>query len=76
MFNFDGELKDSATKILIAKTGNVSEIMIPASLGFKYQIKKFDDDLVNFYFPLKENSTRLPNYGLTEEEIKIVEGTN
>ncbi|MBK7970016.1 MAG: OmpA family protein [Bacteroidetes bacterium] len=42
MFNFDGELKDSATKVLIAKTGNVSELMIPASLGFKYQIKKFD----------------------------------
>lgn len=42
MFNFDGELKDSATNILIAKTGNVSEIMVPFSLGFKYQIKKID----------------------------------
>ncbi len=41
-FNFDGELKDDSTGILLKKTGSVTEIMVPFSLGFKYQIKKFD----------------------------------
>ncbi|MBL0342131.1 MAG: OmpA family protein [Bacteroidetes bacterium] len=41
-FNFDGELRDDSTDVLLKKTGSVTELMLPVSLGFKYQIKKFD----------------------------------
>ena len=42
-FNFDAEVKsDSSNSILLRKSGNITELMIPVSLGFKYKINKFD----------------------------------
>ncbi len=42
-FNFDAEVKsDSSNSILLRKSGNITELMIPLSLGFKYKINKFD----------------------------------
>ena len=45
LFNFDGELEGlsvlDSTPVTL-KTGNVTELMLPASLGFKYQFGKFD----------------------------------
>jgi OmpA-OmpF porin, OOP family len=44
MFNFDGELAgvDSLNNAIKLESGSVTELMIPFSLGIKYQIKKFD----------------------------------
>lgn len=50
MFNFDAEVEsDSSNSILLRKSGNVTELMIPVSLGFKYKINKFDVGLAFEY---------------------------
>ena len=42
-FNFDAEVKsDSSNSILLRKSGNITELMIPMSIGFKYKINKID----------------------------------
>jgi len=42
-FNFDAEVKsDSSNSILLRKSGNITELMLPMSLGFKYKINKID----------------------------------
>ena len=44
-FNFDGELsgkREGDSSAFVVETGNITEPMIPASLGIKYQIKRFD----------------------------------
>ena len=42
-FGFDTEVKsDSANSILLRKSGKITEIMLPLSLGFKYKISKID----------------------------------
>ncbi len=49
-FNFDGEVKsDSSNSILLRKSGNITELMIPMSLGFKYKINKIDIGLALDY---------------------------
>lgn len=49
-FNFDAEVKsDSSNSILLRKSGKITEIMIPMSLGFKYKINKFDVGLALDY---------------------------
>ncbi|MBL7923251.1 MAG: OmpA family protein [Bacteroidia bacterium] len=43
MFHFDSEVKsDSSNSILLRKSGSITELMIPVSLGFKYKINKID----------------------------------
>lgn len=42
VFQFEGELTQDSTDVLLKNTGGVSEIMVPFGIGFKYQIKKFD----------------------------------
>ena len=68
MFNFNGELKGTKDNGLDStfETGSVTALMIPASIGFKYQIKKIDiglsydyrvtftDDVDYVSFPLSE----------------------
>ncbi|MBK9401610.1 MAG: OmpA family protein [Bacteroidetes bacterium] len=50
-FNFDAEVKsDSSNSILLRKSGNITELMIPVSLGFKYKINKFDIGLAFEYY--------------------------
>lgn len=50
MFNFDAEVEsDSSNSILLRKSGNITELMIPVSLGFKYKINKFDVGLAFEY---------------------------
>jgi OOP family OmpA-OmpF porin len=42
-FNFDATVnQDSTGNKLLRKSGNVTELMVPASLGFKYKINKID----------------------------------
>lgn len=42
-FSFDTEVKsDSANSILLRRSGKVTEIMVPASIGFKYNVGKVD----------------------------------
>lgn len=50
-FNFDTEVKtDSSNATLLRKSGNITELMIPVSLGFKYKINKFDIGLAFEYY--------------------------
>ncbi len=43
MFHFDSEVKsDSSNSILLRKSGSITEMMLPISLGFKYKINKVD----------------------------------
>ncbi len=49
-FNFDGKVKeDTINGQTLRKSGNVTEIMIPVSLGFKYRINKIDIGLALEY---------------------------
>lgn len=51
-FNFDAEVEsDSSNSKLgvLRKSGNITELMIPVSLGFKYKINKFDVGLALDY---------------------------
>lgn len=49
-FNFDTEVTlDSANERVLRRSGNITEIMIPVSLGFKYKINKFDIGLALEY---------------------------
>jgi OOP family OmpA-OmpF porin len=42
-FSFDTEVKsDSANSILLRRSGKITEIMVPASIGFKYKVGKID----------------------------------
>lgn len=42
-FNFDSEVKsDSANSISLRRSGNITELMLPLSLGFKYKVNRFD----------------------------------
>ncbi len=44
-FNFDAEVKSDSSNSklgILRKSGNITELMIPLSLGFKYKINKFD----------------------------------
>ncbi|HMT29109.1 MAG TPA: OmpA family protein [Bacteroidia bacterium] len=47
-FNFDGELKDDSTDVLLKKTGNVSEIMLPVSLGFTDKVDGVKKELSEY----------------------------
>lgn len=49
-FNFDAEVtSDSSNSILLRKSGKITELMIPLSLGFKYKINKIDIGLALDY---------------------------
>ncbi|MFI5218406.1 MAG: OmpA family protein [Bacteroidia bacterium] len=50
VFNFDGELTDDSTSIVVVKTGNVAEGMAVVGLGFKYQVGKRIDAGLTFDF--------------------------
>lgn len=49
-FSFDTEVSsDSAKSILLRRSGKITELMIPVSLGFKYKIGKIDVGLAFEY---------------------------
>lgn len=49
-FNFDAEVtSDSSNSILLRRSGKITELMIPLSLGFKYKINKIDIGLALDY---------------------------
>lgn len=49
-FNFDAEVtSDSSNSILLRRSGKITELMIPLSIGFKYKINKIDIGLALDY---------------------------